>query len=361
MDVFISWSGQRSKIVAEALRLWLGDVLQNVTPWLSSEDIDPGTRWNSELAGQLEKTHFGVICLTPESIRAPWILFEAGALAKALGSSRVCPYLIQMDTCDLKLPLAQFDAVNSTKSGTLKLVRSINHAMDSKEALPEDRLIKYFDKWWPELEQKLNNIPPIHTISDALPTELESLGIKGIFRSRSDALMHFGTDLRSEINKGSNLHKFVYVVSTSMRGFLATDAQDFHGLRILEELIKNKIISKFLLTEPEVAERRAKQESRPPRAIAGEVKSTVSQLLNLGITLDQIRYYEGSPTVFGIATSKSMLLNPYPNENESHRCMTIIVQKTDNKSDIYHQYLESHFDKPWANAKRIEPSTLLNQ
>ena len=39
MDVFISWSGLRSKYVAECLAVWLKQVIQLVRPWISSENI----------------------------------------------------------------------------------------------------------------------------------------------------------------------------------------------------------------------------------------------------------------------------------------------------------------------------------
>ena len=82
MKVFISWSGERSRSIAEALREWLPDVIQAVKPWLSAEDIDKGARWSSDLAHELEDAHVGVICLTPENLEEPWIHFEAGALSK---------------------------------------------------------------------------------------------------------------------------------------------------------------------------------------------------------------------------------------------------------------------------------------
>lgn len=68
MKVFISWSGPRSKAVAEALRDWLPDVMQALKPWVSSEDIRKGKQWNLELTRELEGTHVGVICLTPENL-----------------------------------------------------------------------------------------------------------------------------------------------------------------------------------------------------------------------------------------------------------------------------------------------------
>lgn len=84
MKVFVSWSGERSQMLAQALRDWLPLVLHYVQPWLSEKDIDAGKRWSSEIAKQLEESNIGIICITPENIDSSWILFEAGALAKSL-------------------------------------------------------------------------------------------------------------------------------------------------------------------------------------------------------------------------------------------------------------------------------------
>lgn len=157
MRIFISWSGERGRLVAGILRSWLADVLHNAEPWVSSEDINAGARWSDELAKELEGARFGIVCLTPESVSAPWVLFEAGALAKTLGSSHVCPYLIKMSSRDLKQPLAQFGAVEADEPGTHKLLEGINRALESEGAgkLPEDRLLRCFKKWWPDLNRTL--------------------------------------------------------------------------------------------------------------------------------------------------------------------------------------------------------------
>lgn len=350
MKVFISWSGDRGKVIATGLRSWIGDVLQKVEPWLSSEDIDPGTRWNTELADQLEKTHFGIICLTPESARAPWVLFEAGALAKTLGSSRVCPYVFQLEPTDLQQPLAQFDAVQATRSGTLKLIRGINHALGDEGSVADDRLLRCFDRWWPDLEQILENVPPALPQTESIAVGAEGLGLERVFRSRSDALGYFSAALRSEMERPGHRRPSVYVTCTSMRGFMVSDAKDFHGPKLLKGLIDSDCKLHIMLTHPETSELRAEQEKRPPGAIAGEVRGSVTQLLEIGFQVDQIKYYRGAPTVFGIATSEAMLLNPYPYESESHRCMTLVVRKTENTEDIYHQYFTHHFEQPWENA-----------
>lgn len=159
MKVFISWSGDRSRKVADKLWTWIPSVIQTVKPWTSAKDIDPGVRWFSEIGEKLEGTNFGIICLTPENQDSPWILFEAGALAKTLDKAFVCPYLIDLEPADLKGPLVQFQAVKSEKDSTLKLLQGINRALDEEKRVAEDQLNKTFKFWWPELEATLHDLP----------------------------------------------------------------------------------------------------------------------------------------------------------------------------------------------------------
>jgi hypothetical protein len=125
MKVFVSWSGEKSKATAEALREWLPNVIQAIEPWMSAEDIDKGARWASDLASQLESIQFGVLCLTSDCIASPWILFEAGALSKTLDKARVCPYLFDISPADLAGPLIQFNAAKADKDDTRKLINAL--------------------------------------------------------------------------------------------------------------------------------------------------------------------------------------------------------------------------------------------
>lgn len=157
MLVFLSWSGEVSRMTAEALREWLPTVIQAVKPWMSTEDIDKGARWSIDIASRLEEAKVGVVCLAPDNIRAPWLLFEAGALSKALGEARVCTYLLGLRPTDIKGPLVQFQATEATKSETFKLLKTINDALEEGR-LPESALERVFEKWWPELEERLTRI-----------------------------------------------------------------------------------------------------------------------------------------------------------------------------------------------------------
>jgi hypothetical protein len=159
MKLFISWSGTRSKAMAEVLCEWIPDVIQRCEPWISSMDIDPGARWSSDLAKELEQTKFGIICLTSENLKSRWIHFEAGALSKILDDkTRVCPYLLELKPTDIDGPLVQFQAIRADEDGTLKLLNAINKAVGGGEVLTEDRLNRTFITNWPKLQKKLKEI-----------------------------------------------------------------------------------------------------------------------------------------------------------------------------------------------------------
>src|SRR5438309_2275445 len=54
---------------------------------------------------------------TPENVGAPWVLFEAGALAKSMQGARVIPLLFNLGIGDITGPLAQFQAKKVEKGG----------------------------------------------------------------------------------------------------------------------------------------------------------------------------------------------------------------------------------------------------
>lgn len=157
MKVFISWSGDRSKLVASALKIWLPDVFPGIQVWMSDNDIQAGARWGTELEKVLSECKLGIICLTPESLQSRWLTFEAGALSTAMTGSRVIPYRFQLRSPDVSPPLSQFQDVSADDEGTYKLVRSINDAFDSP-LFDEERLRRAFDHWWPDLQTQLNQI-----------------------------------------------------------------------------------------------------------------------------------------------------------------------------------------------------------
>jgi len=158
MDVFISWSGERSKAVAEALRWWLPKLINATKPWLSCADIEKGARWSTDVGSRLQEAKVSIICLTPGNLHADWVLFEAGALSKTLDNTYVCPLLIGLEPADVEGPLAQFQATRATKLDVGALVKTINRALGDA-GLQDGDLAEIFEILWPKLEERLVDLP----------------------------------------------------------------------------------------------------------------------------------------------------------------------------------------------------------
>ncbi len=174
MKVFISWSGTTSCEVAKLLSEWIGNVLQGVKCWYSPDDIEKGSLWFNDIADGLSENNFGVLCLTAENINAPWILFEAGALYKGLTQSRVCPILIAgLTTADIKPPFSHFNLTMMNEGDMLRLMQTINR----HTAIPieDERLIKTFKLWWPQLLESYENVVSNVPVAALNPRKTEDM------------------------------------------------------------------------------------------------------------------------------------------------------------------------------------------
>lgn len=157
MKVFISWSGDLSHRVAAALRDWLPSVIQSLEPYVSSEDIDKGARWSTDIAKELEDSSYGILCITKENVDAAWLNFEAGALSKSVERSRVSPFLFGVKRSEIKGPVLQFQSTIFEKGDVKKLLAGLNEA-EGENCLDEARLDQIFEVWWPQLEDSLKKI-----------------------------------------------------------------------------------------------------------------------------------------------------------------------------------------------------------
>ncbi len=126
---------------------------------MSAEDIGAGSRWSRDIEQQLQHTNYGIICLTRSNASAPWVNFEAGAIAKSVENSLVCPYLLDLESSQIpRGPLNLFQAKTANQAETWELLQSINGAMENG-SLNEQQLRRTFDRWWPDLEDILTNLP----------------------------------------------------------------------------------------------------------------------------------------------------------------------------------------------------------
>src|ERR1035438_3035299 len=169
MRIFISWSGKKSRAFAEALKPWLEQVLPGTDVWLSSEDIDKGTIWFSEIIGELKQCNCGVVCITRENHLAPWIHFEAGGMIAGLGKTKVATLMLDIGFGEIQQPLNQFNGSPPDHEGLYHLVKSFNKTSD--RPIKEYVLERTFEKFWPEFDATVQHLfPPAKEEAGAEPT-----------------------------------------------------------------------------------------------------------------------------------------------------------------------------------------------
>ncbi len=157
MKIFLSWSGDQSRRVAETFHSWLPKVNPKLEPWLSA-DILKGRRWSDEVSKALDTTSFGMVCLTPESLSSDWVLFEVGALSKTVKEqSHVCTYLLSLKPTDVTGPLGTFQHTTFDQKDTHRLMKMMNACL-GPDGHPAGVFDDVFEKWWPDLERGLKEI-----------------------------------------------------------------------------------------------------------------------------------------------------------------------------------------------------------
>jgi hypothetical protein len=173
MRIFISWSKDYSKAVALAMSDWLKDVFPGIETFVSDVDIRKGARWGNEIVAELNKCNFGLVCLTPDNLKEPWIHFESGALSKQLTNSALYTFLVGgLQYSNIDGPLQSFNHTIANKEDVYKLVIAINEAQ--KQAKREEaRLRTAFEKYYGDLEATLEKARESAPASKAAPAKPE--------------------------------------------------------------------------------------------------------------------------------------------------------------------------------------------
>jgi hypothetical protein len=202
MKIYLAWSGNRSKAVAQAFKQWLPRVIQSLDPFFSPDDIEKGARWSSELSSLLEHCQVGLLLLTPENQFAPWLLFEAGALSKTPDSRVIC---VTLDGVEPSQPLSQFQNVAFAREEMEKLIEDIRSW--SGVPSPSISIVRdAFELQWGRFELEVQQALLIeHVDRKVVEPEFGALlnEILGLARLNSKTLSALST--RLEIGRGELL------------------------------------------------------------------------------------------------------------------------------------------------------------
>ncbi len=210
MKVFFSWSGEKSKATAEALKKFLEKVIQAVEPFISTE-IKKGSRGIDTIRVELENTKIGILCLNKENTSSEWILFEAGALSKTQ-DAHVCTFLLDMTPSDVKPPLGQFQHTIFSKADIKKLIHTINIKLsDNKEKpIPDQTLNDLFDALWAPFEKELSAIKETETTKEPERSDRDILEeILQIVRTDSQQVNNAPLYTVASLNEHTNYHNIL--------------------------------------------------------------------------------------------------------------------------------------------------------
>lgn len=134
MDVFISWSGDESKQVALALKSAIEEFFSDngIEVFVSESDIGAGKRWFQVIGCELRACKVGILCLTSFNTDAPWLCFEAGALAMSTDERSTIPLLLKPAQISERSPFSSLNYVQWSFDGFCKVLKAIADACSVK-------------------------------------------------------------------------------------------------------------------------------------------------------------------------------------------------------------------------------------
>ena len=198
---------------------------------------------------------------------------------------------------------------------------------------------------------------------ERLLRECAALGVEGVCRTRPEALRRFAPHIAEEIRRAERGQPArLWFICTSMRGFIYPAEGGFDPKGLIGDAATLPTLElRVVLLHPQWALVRDHQERHERPIIAGETEDSVRLLQEeCNVPEEAIRFASGGPTVFAIATSEHMLLNPYPYGEEAHRGFTLLVGEAGRPAEgrdqggIYGQYLRTHFERIWQRATGLD-------
>lgn len=187
-----------------------------------------------------------------------------------------------------------------------------------------------------------------------LVSNASRLGLANVFKNREEALSkeNFTRFIEKEQDE-------IFVVGSSLKGLL----QDRHYTHV-KDLLSNKahdnVELTFMLTHPLFADFRAAQEKQKAKCIGTEILESLKilkEFVNPNRRVN-VLLYRGTPTMFGIRTRGSMLINPYPYGRQAFLSPCFEFEPD---SPIYSSYEQTHFQTQLAGKVEEFDTSLIDK
>lgn len=158
--IFISWSGENSKEIAKELKNTLEKGIfgkSKLECFVSDVDISSGDDWWNKIKNELKECKLGIVCITKENIKAPWIFFESGAMVardlKVIPLLTKCKFRSLNDTPISSKHMVDFDQEEKFK----QMIKSINDDLSILE-ITEENLNVIASNQYRDLIKKLSPV-----------------------------------------------------------------------------------------------------------------------------------------------------------------------------------------------------------
>ncbi len=189
MRIFVSWSGVHSKHIARELKVFLKRMFENenLDVFMSEEDIPSGRFWFEKIKEELNSSGCAIVCVTGDNTSAPWIYYEAGALAARRDVVSVIPFLFKTDL-PAHTPLSPFHNVRYNDDDRQATEKTLRKMMgDIKQGAgftnsTEKQMDMLFNEAYPDF------VRGVKAVEDALNMQMEEGQIK-IFPAGRDKLI----------------------------------------------------------------------------------------------------------------------------------------------------------------------------
>jgi predicted nucleotide-binding protein len=142
VEVFIGWSGEKGRRVANVLRDSLPGVVQAIEPSLGPAEAELGTDWRLYLKEALNAANAGIICVTMSGQDSLGLQFEANELVRSVGSGNVILLLVDLRPDELHPSLASLEYIQMDTAGIRRMFDRLARLANPDRAseIPERRL-----------------------------------------------------------------------------------------------------------------------------------------------------------------------------------------------------------------------------
>lgn len=243
-NVFLSWSGDKSREVAERFKELFTDVFDpTIKCFISTRDIVGGRRGTAALAEELEKCNYGIFFVDSKNVRAPWLQFEAGAISKMVSDSRVMVLLLDNAVgCLNDTPLSDFQYKLFNKEHVKSIFEEIIDYFEQKES--KDSYLKRFEREWDTFYEKAEKILSAEQKDNDVKND-ENDELKTIQKMLIDVQNFLKSEYSQTLKEGAG------IVSELKKMLINMDSDDLKDMKMRFKVQRYELIFQKIVQEIE--------------------------------------------------------------------------------------------------------------